>query len=127
MRLRRNSFLIAFLFAALAMAGVARAQERAKFLRGPGEARFAVGPGIDRETAAAMAQAPLVSHPLITWDGSFSHSATTFPLMMVGTDPTLGSHTTKVTALIVPIIFKFSNGTKLSPTKKVCVGSTKSA
>jgi hypothetical protein len=110
------------LLAALAVAGVASAQETPKFLWGPGEAKFAVGNGVDRETAAAMAM-PIVSPVMPTWNGSFTLGST-FPFTMIGTDPALGSKTTTVKTVIVPIIFTFSDGTVLNPTKKVCGGKS---
>lgn len=122
MRPRRNSILSMTLFAALALAGAASGQERPKFLWGPGEARFAVGTGVNREMAATMARFPIVSPVLPTWSGSFTFSATTYPFTMVGTDPALGSKSTTVKTIIVPLIFSFSDGTVLNPTKKVCGG-----
>jgi len=115
------------LLAVLALAGVARAQERPQFLWGPGEARFTVGSGVDRDTAAAaMAQLPIASPVMPMWNGSFTHG-TTFPFTMIGTDPALGSKTTTIKTMIVPLIFSFSDGSVLNPTKKVFCGSKSSA
>jgi hypothetical protein len=124
MRPRRIRILSMALFAALALAGVASGQESPKFLWGPGEARFTVGAGVDRETAAAMAQFPIVSPVMPTWNGSFTLSSTNYPFTMIGTDPALGSKSTTVKTLIVPVIFSFSDGTLLNPTKKVCGGKS---
>jgi hypothetical protein len=123
MRPRRSSILSIALFTALALAGVASAQERPKFLWGPGEARFAVGAGVDQEIAAAMARLPIVSPVMPTWNGSFTFGSA-YPFTMIGTDPALGSKSTTVKTIIVPVIFSFSGGTVLNPTKKVCGGKS---
>jgi len=112
----------------LALAGVPHAQERAQFLWGPGEAKFAVGPGVDRETAAAISRRSLISPVMPMWNGTFTFNSTTFDFTMIGTDPALGSKKTTIKTTVVPLIFSFSDGVTLNPTKRVfCPGSKSSA
>jgi hypothetical protein len=54
------------------------------------------------------------------WSGSFKYSGTTYTYKMIGTNPQSGSATTNVPLVIIPLIFKFSNGTTLSATSTVC-------
>ena len=81
-RLRRSAVLMATLL--IAFASSARAQEGAKFNFGPGEARYWVGAGVDRDTAAAAALSPLAAPPLVTWDGDFEFNSTPSPLRWSG-------------------------------------------
>jgi hypothetical protein len=57
------------------------------------------------------------------WSGSFSYQGVTYPYVMVGTDPGLGSKTTKIPVVIVPIEFDLPGGVVLSPDAPVCGGS----
>src|SRR5207253_5616962 len=54
------------------------------------------------------------------WSSSFTTAGTTYNFTMVGTDPALGSQTSIVPTVIVPLIFKFSDGTVLDPTQQAC-------
>ena len=65
---------------------------------------------------------PPVQIPL--WNGSFVFNGTTFHTAMVGTDPSLGSVTSKIPMVIVPLQFNFSNGTSLSAKQTVCGDTT---
>ncbi|PWU05596.1 MAG: hypothetical protein C5B51_14120 [Terriglobia bacterium] len=110
------------LFAVSALAALlvhsAAAQSRGKFLYGDGKAMFGTLPP-DRtvKVNTGMVQ---------NWTGSFDFNGTTFSYTMVGTDPALGSASTVVPTQIIPLIFKFSDGTVLDPTVAAC-GAVKSA
>ena len=54
------------------------------------------------------------------WSSTFNFSGTTYTYKMIGTNPASGSVTTNVPLVIIPLIFKFSNGTVLSATSNVC-------
>ncbi len=57
------------------------------------------------------------------WQGSFSDGSTTYPYVMIGTDPALGSKTTRIPVVIVPLEFHLPGGVVLSPTAPVCGGT----
>ncbi len=59
------------------------------------------------------------------WNGSFTYQNTTYSYAMVGTDPALGSKTTRIPVVIVPLEFDLPGGVVLSATAPVC-GGTKS-
>ncbi|HLG64740.1 MAG TPA: hypothetical protein VKY19_22560 [Ktedonosporobacter sp.] len=42
-----------------------------------------------------------------TFNGSFTFNNTTFPFTMVGSDPALGSHTTHIKTIVIPVAFHF--------------------
>ena len=42
-----------------------------------------------------------------TFNGSFTFNNTTFPYTMVGSDPSLGSHTTHIKTIVIPVAFHF--------------------
>lgn len=65
------------------------------------------------EQALAAANVPM-------WSGSFSYQTTTHTYVMVGTDPALGSATTNVPVVIVPLKFNFTGGVSLSAESNVC-------
>jgi hypothetical protein len=67
-------------------------------------------------------EVPAAQVPL--WSGSFVFQNQTFHFTMVGTDPSQGSATSNIPLVIVPLAFKFSDGTTLSAKQKVC-GDTK--
>jgi hypothetical protein len=56
---------------------------------------------------------------LLNWTGSFTYNNTTYPYTMLGTDPSLGSHTTVIQAILIPIKFAFANGTVLDASAPV--------
>lgn len=57
--------------------------------------------------------------PLPTWTSSFTYNGTTYPYMMIGTDPGAGSVTTSIPVTIVPLKIIFSNGTVFNGAKQV--------
>ncbi len=65
---------------------------------------------------------PPVQIPI--WTGSFTFNSQTFHYNMVGTDPSLGSATSKIPLVIVPLKFQFSNGQSLSAKQTVCGDTT---
>lgn len=73
---------------------------------------------IPRVAGAPAAAAPDVQVPI--WTGTFSFGGSTFTYHMVGTDPSAGSATTNIPLVIIPIKFKFTDGTTLSATQTVC-------
>ena len=58
------------------------------------------------------------------WSGSFSYRGMNYPYTMVGTDPALGSATTTVPALIIPIRFVFADGTETDASADLIDGQT---
>jgi len=116
--LRRLVFLL--LAAALVLAGVSSAQAEPRFLWGEGTPRFHVIPGGDAREARAQSAA---GQNVPLWNGSFSFQSTTFDYTMVGTDPNLGSATSTIPVVIIPLKFEFSDGTTLSATDPVCGGT----
>lgn len=101
------------------------AQEPAQLYYGQGTPRFTTLParGVNVDTAMQDAAA-LVGLPLFSSTVTFQTIKYTY--RMVGTNPKLGSATTTVPTVIIPIAFKFSDGTLLDPTHTVC-GGTKTA
>lgn len=79
-----------------------------------GKPMFAVIPRVNH----AAAEVPDVQVPI--WTGSFVFSGQTFHFNMVGTDPSLGSATSNIPMVIVPLKFVFSDGTSLSAAQTVC-------
>jgi len=68
--------------------------------------------------AAPVQDSPDVQVPI--WTGTFHFGGNTFTYHMVGTDPSLGSATTNIPMVIIPLKFKFSDGTSLSASQTVC-------
>ena len=85
-----------------------------KYIKGA-KPMFAV---IPRPAEGLATEQPEVQVPL--WSGSFSSGGRNFTYTMVGTDPSLGSATSKIPLVIVPLAFKFSDGTLLSAKQTVC-------
>jgi len=56
---------------------------------------------------------------LPTWNGSFKSANSTIPYTMVGTNPALGSATTRIPVRIAPLRLTFSDGVTLDGTDKV--------
>jgi hypothetical protein len=77
---------------------------------------FAVIPRISN--VAPAADSPDVQVPI--WTGTFVFNAQTFTYHMVGTDPGAGSATSNIPMVIIPLKFKFTDGTALSATQTVC-------
>jgi hypothetical protein len=112
--------LIFCLFVVAALAATRLAQQervvpRSRYVNGVpfffvvprGDARQAM------EQALAGANVPM-------WSGSFSYQTTTYTYVMVGTDPALGSATTNIPVVIVPLKFNFTGGVSLSAESNVC-------
>src|SRR5215831_10995775 len=77
-----------------------------------GPPRFVVGPGPHGNAESALFESVLATNiPL--WSSSFTFNATPYPFTMVGTDPALGSHTSRIPTIIIPIRFVFSDSTTL--------------
>jgi hypothetical protein len=76
---------------------------------------FAVVPRANGTEAVSQ---PDVQVPI--WTGTFKFNNQTFTYHMVGTDPAAGSATSNIPLVIVPLKFKFSDGTTLSATQTVC-------
>ena len=84
-----------------------------------GPPRFVVGPGPHGNAESALFESVLATNiPL--WSSSFTFNATPYPFTMVGTDPALGSHTSRIPTIIIPIRFVFSDSTTLDASKPAC-------
>ena len=96
-----------------------------RFLWGAGTPRYLRPSDVAPDAALAGAAAAAAANvPL--WSGSFTYQTRTFPYTMVGTDPALGSATTTVPVVIVPLKIVFSGPATLSASDPVC-GDSKSA
>lgn len=103
--------------------GVSYAQElqaESPYIEG-GRPTFTVIPHTNVQPGEAV---PAVQVPL--WKTSFVYSGVTYPIEMVGTDPSAGSATTNIPMVIVPLKFVFADGTHLSAKQTVC-GDSKTA
>jgi hypothetical protein len=76
---------------------------------------FAVVPRVNATEAVAQ---PDVQVPI--WTGTFKFNNQTFTYHMVGTDPAAGSATSNIPLVIIPLKFKFTDGTTLSAAQTVC-------
>jgi len=81
-------------------------------------------PSIDRPVTNEL-EAP-AGTTIPTWSGSFTTGGTTYTYAMIGTDPSKGSATTTVSAILIPVKLIFSDGTVLDPSAPV-YGQTKSS
>jgi hypothetical protein len=72
--------------------------------------------GIDPSSLEA---AGLAGTTLANWSGSFVRSGTTYSYTMLGTNPALGSATTTVSAVLIPLKLIFSDGTVLDATAPI--------
>src|SRR5215471_17106102 len=91
--------------ATFGLAGAEPSYTEPRFLWGEGTPRFERIPGGSPDEAVAEAAAGF-NVPL--WSGSFVFQGTKFPFTMVGTDPSLGSATSSIPVVIVPIKFAFA-------------------
>lgn len=80
-----------------------------------GKPMFAV---IPRANNTPVTDQPDVQVPI--WTSTFKFNNQTFTYHMVGTDPSAGSATSNVPLVIIPLKFKFSDGTTLAANQKVC-------
>lgn len=67
----------------------------------------------------ALAQS-LAAANIPMWSGNFTYQGTTYTFVMIGSDPGVGSATTSVPVVIIPLKFNFSGGVTLSATSNVC-------
>lgn len=88
-------------------------QGESAYIKG-GKPMFAV---IPRATNAPADQ-PDVQVPI--WTNTFKFNNQIFTYHMVGTDPALGSATSNIPLVIIPLKFHFTDGTNLSASQVVC-------
>jgi hypothetical protein len=79
--------------------------------------------GLHPESLAAEG---LAGTTLPNWSGVFTASGFTYSFTMLGTNPALGSQTTTIPALLIPLRLQFSDGTVLDATTPA-FGETRSA
>jgi len=79
--------------------------------------------GVDSQSLAAQATAGTT---LPHWTGSFIADDNTYSYRMLGTDPSLGSQTTTIPAILIPLKLVFSDKTVLDATAPV-FGQTQSS
>jgi len=75
---------------------------------------------IPRGDSRRATEQALAASNIPMWGASFNYQAVTYTIVMVGTDPALGSATTNVPVVIIPLKFSFSGGASLSAESKVC-------
>jgi hypothetical protein len=87
--------------------------------------RFAAIPGpMDVAAYRALGEA---GKAIPTWGAFFQYNNQFYGFDMIGTDPGLGSATTKIKFVIIPVALKFADGTVLDPTQPVQCNGTDSA
>jgi hypothetical protein len=111
---------LSLLTISFALAGASPASAEPRFLWGEGRPRFHVIPGGDPREARKQS---VTGQNVPLWDGSFTSQGQAFDFTMVGTDPNLGSATTAIPVVIVPLKFQFADGTTLSATDPICGGT----
>src|SRR5262249_29490769 len=75
----------------------------------------------DMVTAAVATSSP---SGLPTWSDSFSYQGLTYKYSMVGTDPKLGSKTTVIPTVIIPLRFVFPDGQVFDASTDLIDGQT---
>jgi outer membrane protein assembly factor BamB len=114
-----------FLLLAFALVGSASAQDVGSPYKPGVMRRFIVIRHGGVKVADAM-RASAAGSMIPLWKGSFTSSSKVYPFVMVGTDPSKGSVSTTIPTVVVPLIFKFHDGTlihTLSPRTTVCHGT----
>jgi hypothetical protein len=111
---------LSLLTVTLALTCASSASAQPRFLWGEGRPRFHAIAGGDPRLAREQS---LVGQNVPLWNGSFAFQGQTFDFTMVGTDPNLGSATTVIPVVIVPLEFQFTDGTALSATDPICGGT----
>src|ERR1700682_773781 len=101
---------------AIAATGIAFGQAGSRFVDGP---PMFITLDADHNVEVAAGN-------VTRWNGSFTTAGTTYNFTMVGTNPALGSQTSIIPTIVIPLIFKFSDGSVLDPTLPAC-GATNSA
>ena len=79
--------------------------------------------GIDR---SSLARDGAAGTTLANWTGSFVSQGSTYPYTMLGSDPSAGSATTAISAVLIPLKVVFSDGTELNAAAPV-FGDSRSA
>ncbi len=79
--------------------------------------------GID---PSSLAKDAVAGATLANWTGSFVSAGTTYTYTMLGTDPSLGSATTTISVVLIPLKVVFSDGTSINAAAPV-FGDTRSA
>ena len=72
-------------------------------------------------------QAAAKGKALPTWGALFQYNGVFYGFDMIGSDPSRGSATSNIQLVIVPVAFRFSDGTLLDPTRPVQCNGTESA
>jgi hypothetical protein len=75
---------------------------------------------IPRGNSAQALQEASAGTNIPMWSGSFTFQSITYTFVMIGTDPSLGSATTNVPVVIIPLKFNFTGGVSLSAESTVC-------
>ena len=126
------------MLAVIVLAGISAAQEPIYRNNPAGTVPEAPQPSAPRKTVIAGAVPARNLHPeslaadalagrtLPTWSGVFTAEGFTYSFTMLGTDPALGSQTTTIRAVLIPLKLEFSDGTALDATAPV-FGETRSA
>jgi len=70
--------------------------------------------------AAEVAALASSTNHVPTWQSSFELFGATFPVVMIGTDPALGSATTTVPVELIPLKITFKDGSQLSAQQTAC-------
>ena len=111
---------LSLLTTAIVLAGAPIASAEPRFLWGEGRPRFHVIAGGNPREAHEQS---LAGQNVPLWDGDFTFQGQRFDFTMVGTDPNLGSATTAIPIVVVPLKFQFADGTALSATDPICGGT----
>ena len=123
--LKTLQYVSIFLFLTVALIGTTSAQEITSPYIPGATPKFTVTRHAPVKVEDAIS-ASLTATMIPLWTGSFISNSNSYPFVMVGTDPSLGSVTTKIPTVVVPLIFKFHDTTgvhMLSPTRRVCGGT----
>jgi hypothetical protein len=103
------------------LAGISLAQEQQRTFP---QSRYVNGVPyffvIPRGDAGRAMEQALAAANIPMWSGSFTYQSTTYTFVMIGTDPALGSATTNVPTVIIPLRFSFPKNISLSATSNVC-------
>lgn len=81
---------------------------------------FPINPAVYRDLGKAGKALP-------TWGAFFQYNNQFYGFDMIGTDPSLGSATSKIKLVVIPVAVRFSDGTVLDPTMPVQCRSSESA
>jgi hypothetical protein len=87
-----------------------------------GKAGFWTPKGVLNVAQAMQQTATAQTIPM--WNGDFVYQGVTYPYVMVGTDPSLGSATSRIPVSIIPLEFDLPGGVVLSASAPVCGGTS---